>query len=214
MHKKVIALFIPFIAFFLGCNSEKISPSDTDESLKYLNLVLGDTSTFEISETVFDNFGESNTVYYEKRIVTSIEDDYYLIDISRSEDGLNFEKTETISYDLSNNQVILNRSNQRLLELTLPVKKGAAFDQHLYNANDQDLITVEQYQELVSNDNIDYPNALKTSKNTINNAIDQKEYFAIYQPYQGLVYRYDKLIGQQPNQNKIGRILIEKQINK
>lgn len=212
MHTKLIAFFIPFLAFFMGCNSEKISPIDTDESLSYLHLVLGDTATYQISETLFDNFGESNSLYYEQRVVRSIQDNYHLIEIFRSDDGQNYQKTEAISYDLSNNRVTLNRSNQRLLELTLPIKKGAAFDQNLFNSDAPELITVEQYQELVINEGIEYPNALKIAKTTLNNAIDQRVYFAIYEPQKGLVYRYDEQTGQQPNQNKIGRILIEKRI--
>jgi hypothetical protein len=202
---KLLRYFFVVVLLVLlkGCNSSSETSFNSD--LKYFPLKVGNSWTYNVTETTFDTLIQNIvSSYQEKYEITDtyksqVNEDVYVIHISkRNTSDDDWQVSETWTAKVSNqNEVIVGEENILYVKMILPVHEGVTWKGNKYN-------TIEAERNNGRIDNFvyinvkkpynDFPNTITVLESDDKNFAYKDVRYSVYASDVGLVYRVNNYI--------------------
>jgi hypothetical protein len=198
----------------VSCDSSDENPS-FDTGKDYFPIRKGLFQIYEVNETEY-TLGVPQSEIYELKVLVAdsfknAEGDYsYVMYRSKRAEGeAEFSYIDTWSVRIGSREVVVNEENIPFLKIKLPVAKNLEWDGNQFNANGEDIYSIEEVKTSFETNGKTYDDCIVINQNDNEDfvvTLDQRK--EIYARHVGLVSREIKFL----NYCSVGSCLGQQQV--
>lgn len=205
--------YILIISLLTACNVKQVDPDDVDLGFDYFPVSEGLYRTYQVKEIVLLPLSKDTSNYFLKEVIQEEvnnfdEDSHLLYRYKKLNESDPWVLDSAWSVTRTSNHAIVQENNKRRLYLSFPLSENLEWDYNAYNASAEDNFKVESIGQPYPNPKIPklHEDVVVIAPTTIRNAISVNDRQFVYQRGIGLIYRYEEITEQQPQQDIFGRI--------
>ena len=203
MNKLLVLLSI--LVALQSCKTESIQPEEVLVGTEFYPVFVSQVREYQVFEVKYKPNVVDTVQYKVKEEISALIKDVngvkeYTIKRYRANGGQAYVQDSLWSVKTSNREVIKHQHNQSLKILSFPIQTDDQWNLNAYVSKPKDNLSYTNLNQSFQG----YTHTIRTSHERSANIINQNERYNIYAENVGLVYKYYRVISQQPGEPRIG----------